>query len=88
MSILVLSLVLSVCVIFITGTKFIILCYRLCKGICGGASLRYIDIFLSFMLLIINILLMVFSIRRNEIALEILLLLANRALIIYQVSCP
>jgi hypothetical protein len=39
------------------------------------------------MLLFINILLLVFSILGTEIALEVLLLLANRVLILYQVSC-
>jgi hypothetical protein len=38
--------------------------------------------------LFINILLLVFSILRKEIVLEVLLSLANGALILYQVSCP
>jgi hypothetical protein len=53
----------------------------------GDYNMR-VDFGLSYLLLVINILLLVFSIVRIGIALEVLLSLANGALILYQVSCP
>jgi hypothetical protein len=83
MDILVLLLVLSICIIYITGAKLYMLAWR---RYYGNYNIR-VNFGLSYLLLVINILLLVFSIIRIEIALEVLLSLANRALILYQVSC-
>ena len=79
MGVLVPLLVLSICVVCVTGAKLYILAWR---RYYRDYNMR-VNLGLSYLLLVINILLLVFSIMRIEIALEVLLSLANRALILY-----
>lgn len=85
MGLLVPSLVLSVIANCITGAKGFILCLQYPR--CKENVIYEYDIVLTLILVLINILLLVFSIRGTEIALEILLSLGDGILILYQVSC-
>lgn len=83
MGILVPSLVLSLLVVCVTATKIYVLTWRSCQRETNQRA----DVALSWLLFLLNLLLLVFSILGIEIALEVLLSLANGALILYQVSC-
>lgn len=78
------SLVLSIIANCVTGAKGFILALRSCRGKGYDSN----DVALTLILLFVNILLLVFSILRIDIAKQVLLLLGSGALILYQVSCP
>lgn len=78
------SLVLSVIANCVTGAKGFILASRSYRGKGYDSN----DVALTLILLFVNILLLVFSIRPVEIAEQVLLSLGSGALILYQVSCP
>jgi hypothetical protein len=75
---------LSVFATCVSGAKATALIWRHRKG----KKFLITDVFLTSILLVLSILLLVFSILRVEIALQVLLSLASGALILFQVSCP
>lgn len=83
MGVLLLSLVFSGLALSCTTSKICVLTYRLCQP---GKTTHGPDIFLSLVLWFLNIALLVVSIIPRENVLDILLSLANGALIFYQVS--